>query len=48
MWEIFVIDSDENGKNDQAYLDTDGDKKPDVLAHDYNEDGEWDKFEELS
>ena len=48
VWEIFVIDSDENGKNDQAYLDTDGDKKPDVLAHDYNEDGEWDKFEELS
>ena len=22
VWEIFVIDSDENGKNDQAYLDT--------------------------
>ena len=48
VWEIFLIDSDENGKADQAYLDNDGDKKPDVLAHDYNEDGEWDKFEELS
>ena len=48
VWEIFIIDSDENGKADQAYLDNDGDKKPDVLAHDYNEDGEWDKFEELS
>ena len=48
VWEIFLIDSDENGKADQAYLDNDGDKKPDVLAYDYNEDGEWDKFEELS
>ena len=48
VWEIFLVDTDENGKADQAYLDNDGDKKPDVLAHDYNEDGEWDKFEELS
>ena len=48
VWEIFLIDTDENGKADQAYLDNDADKKPDVLAHDYNEDGEWDKFEELS
>ena len=47
-WEIFLIDTDENGKADQAYLDEDADKKPDVLAHDYNEDGKWDKFEELS
>ena len=48
IWEIFLIDTDENGKADQAYLDNDADKKPDVLAHDYNEDGKWDKFEELS
>ena len=48
VWEIFLIDTDENGKADQAYLDNDADKKPDVLAHDYNEDGKWDKFEELS
>ncbi len=48
VWEIFLIDTDENGKADQAYLDNDADKKPDILAHDYNEDGEWDKFEELS
>ena len=48
VWEIFLIDSDENGKADQAYLDNDGDKKPDILAYDYNEDGKWDKFEELS
>jgi S1-C subfamily serine protease len=48
VWEIFLIDTDENGKADRAYLDNDGDKKPDVLAYDYNEDGEWDKFEELS
>ena len=47
-WEIFLIDTDENGKADQAYLDEDADKKPDVLAHDYNEDGKWDKFEELT
>jgi len=48
VWEIFLIDSDENGKADQAYLDNDGDKKPDVLAYDNDEDGKWDKFEELS
>jgi S1-C subfamily serine protease len=48
VWEILLIDTDENGKADRAYLDNDGDKKPDVLAYDYNEDGEWDKFEELS
>jgi S1-C subfamily serine protease len=48
VWEIFLVDTDENGKADQAFLDNDGDRKPDVLAHDFNEDGEWDKFEELS
>jgi hypothetical protein len=43
-----LVDTDENGKADRAYLDEDGDKKPDVLAYDYDEDGEWDKLEELS
>ena len=41
-------DTDENGKSDQAYIDEDEDKKPDVIAYDYNQDGEWDKFEKIS
>ena len=29
-------------------MDRDEDGKADVIAYDYNQDGEWDKFEEAS
>jgi len=29
-------------------MDRDEDGKADVIAYDYNEDGEWDKFEKLT
>jgi hypothetical protein len=43
-----IFDTDKDGKRNEAYIDEDEDKKPDILAHDYDQDGNWDKFEKIS
>ena len=43
-----ILDTDKDGKANEAYIDEDEDKKSDVRAYDYDQDGEWDKFEKLS
>ena len=48
VWELEVIDTDKDGKNNLAFIDENEDKKYDVRAYDYDQDGNWDKFEKLS
>ena len=45
-FEIILFDTNNNGNPDEAEIDEDR-WKNDVIAYDYNEDGEWDKFENV-
>ena len=45
---IAVFDTNNNGKWDLGYMDTNGDNKDDVVGYDYNEDGEWDEFKKIT
>ena len=42
------MDDDGDGKANRAFLDNNEDKKPDVIAYDYDQDGTWDKYEKVS
>ena len=46
--EVILFDDDEDGNPDRADLDEDDNGTSDIIAHDYNQDGEWDKFEDVS
>ena len=41
----YVLDADATAK---TLLDNNEDKKADVMAFDYDQDGTWDKFENIS
>ena len=47
-FEIIVFDDDEDGNVDRADIDKDDNGTSDIIAYDYNQDGEWDKYEEVS
>ena len=42
------LDNDEDGNVDRGDLDKDDNGTSDIIAYDYNQDGEWDKYEEVS
>ena len=44
---LFNSDSFDDYDDVQAYIDEDEDGTTDVIAYDFNEDGEWDKFENI-
>ena len=46
--EVILFDDDEDGNPDRADLDKDDNGTSDIIAYDYNQDGEWDKYEEVS
>ena len=46
--EVILFDDDEDGNPDRADLDEDDNGTSDIIAYDYNQDGEWDKYEEVS
>ena len=41
-----TVDRDEDGNPDRADIDEDDNGTSDIIAYDYNQDGEWDKYEE--
>jgi len=46
--EVILFDDDEDGNPDRADIDEDDNGTSDIMAYDYNQDGEWDKFEKVS
>jgi len=46
-FEIILFDDDEDGNVDRADIDKDDNGTSDIIAYDYNQDGEWDKYEEV-
>jgi len=46
-FEILLFDTNGSGNPNEAEIDDDEDGKTDVIAYDYNEDGEWDKYENV-
>jgi hypothetical protein len=42
------MDDDLDGNANRAIFDENEDKKIDVIAYDDNQDGEWDRFKEIS
>ena len=46
-FEIILFDDDEDGNVDRADIDKDDNGISDIIAYDYNQDGEWDKYEEV-
>ena len=43
-----VLKQIEDGNVDRADIDKDDNGTSDIIAYDYNQDGEWDKYEEVS
>ncbi len=44
----FFFDDDLDGNADRARIDENDDGSPETMAYDYDQDGKWDKYENIS